>query len=253
MRYSPAAMKTPSDPQPGAQEDRLDVGRIRAITLDLDDTLWPIWPTIARAELALQTWLESNAPATGTLCRDRAVLLQVREALNAERPDLAHDMTALRLEAIRRVLLRGGDDPALADPAFDVFFAERQRVDLFDDALPMLEFLGSRFPVVALSNGNADVHRVGIGAHFRASVSAREFGIGKPDPRIFHAAAEAAGVAPHEVLHIGDDAHLDGVGALNAGMQLAWVNREGHTWTHAPLVPHLTVTDLHALCRALDV
>ena len=27
----------------------LDLSRIRAITLDLDDTLWPIWPTIARA------------------------------------------------------------------------------------------------------------------------------------------------------------------------------------------------------------
>ena len=245
-------MKTPADPLPGVQQNLLDVSRIRAITLDLDDTLWPIWPTIARAEQALQTWLEANAPATGAMCRDRAVLRQVREGLNAERPDLAHDMSALRHEAIRRVLLRGGDDPALADPAFEVFFAERQRVDLFDDALPMLAFLSERFPVVALSNGNADVHRVGIGAHFRASVSAREFGIGKPDPRIFHAAAEVAGVAPHEVLHIGDDALLDGVGALDAGMQLAWVNRAGHLWEHAPLVPHVTVADLHALCRALN-
>ena len=32
----------------------LDVSRIRAITLDLDDTLWPIWPAIARAEDVLQ-------------------------------------------------------------------------------------------------------------------------------------------------------------------------------------------------------
>ena len=244
-------MNTPSKSPPLAPQHTLDVARIRAITLDLDDTLWPIWPIIARAEQALQAWLEANAPATGALCRDGTVLLRVREALNAERPDLAHDMSALRHEAIRRVLQRGGDDPALADPAFEVFFAERNRVDLFDDALPMLAFLSERFPVVALSNGNADVHRVGIGAHFRASVSAREFGVGKPDPRIFHAAAEAAGVAPHEVLHIGDDAHLDGVGALSAGMQLAWVNREGHAWGHAPLQPHLTVADLHALCRAL--
>ncbi|MGM9427277.1 HAD family hydrolase [Hydrogenophaga sp. MI9] len=245
-------MNTPERPRTNPPDQGLDLSRIRAITLDLDDTLWPIWPTIGRAEQVLQDWLEANAPATGALCRDRAVLRQVREALNVERPDLAHDMSALRLEAIRRVLLSGGDDPALADPAFEVFFAERQRVDLFEDALPMLEFLSQRFPVVALSNGNADVHRVGIGTFFHASVSAREFGIGKPDPRIFQAAAEAAGVAPHEVLHIGDDAHLDGVGALNAGMQLAWVNRGGHTWDHAPLVPHLTVSELGALCRALS-
>ena len=31
----------------------LDTARIRAITIDLDDTLWPVWPTIARAEAAL--------------------------------------------------------------------------------------------------------------------------------------------------------------------------------------------------------
>jgi putative hydrolase of the HAD superfamily len=122
---------------------------------------------------------------------------------------------------------------------------------LFDDALPALEWLSSRYPVVAVSNGNADVHRVGIGAHFRASLNAHGFGAAKPDPSIFHAAAQAAGVDASQVLHVGDDAHLDGVGALNAGMQLAWVNREGQAWAHAPLAPHITVYELLALCRAL--
>ncbi|MBS3996450.1 MAG: HAD-IA family hydrolase [Hydrogenophaga sp.] len=229
----------------------IDVSRIRAITLDLDDTLWPIWPTIARAEAVLQAWLGEHAPATAALCADKAVLREVRLHMNTARPELAHDMSALRRESIRLVLQRAGDDPSLAEPAFEVFFAERQRVDLFADALPALEFLSSRFPVVALSNGNADVHRVGLGAHFKASVSARTFGVGKPHPRIFHAAAEAAGVDSAQVLHIGDDAHLDGVGALNAGMQLAWVNREGQAWAHAPLRPHTTVSDLLALCRQL--
>ncbi len=229
----------------------LDVDRIRAITLDLDDTLWPIWPTIARAESVLQGWLADHAPATATLCRDKATLRDVRNQMHTVRPDLAHDMSALRRESIRLLLQRAGDDPALAEPAFEVFFAERQRVELFEDALPALEFLSSRFPVVAVSNGNADVRRVGLGAFFRASLSAREFGVGKPDARIFHAAAQAVDVDAAQVLHIGDDAHLDGVGALNAGMQLAWVNRGAQAWEHAPLVPHITVSELLALCRAL--
>jgi putative hydrolase of the HAD superfamily len=248
-------MKTPefTPPEPIAPwaDAGIDVSRIRAITLDLDDTLWPIWPTIARAEAALQAWLATHAPATAALCADKAVLREVRLHMNTHRPDLAHDMSALRREAIRHVLQRAGDDPALSDPAFEVFFAERQRVDLFEDALPALEFLSSRYPVVALSNGNADVHRVGLGAHFKAAVSARDFGVGKPDPRIFHAAAQAAGVSSEQVLHVGDDAQLDGVGALQAGMQLAWVNREGQDWAHAPLRPHATVSDLLALCRQL--
>jgi HAD superfamily hydrolase (TIGR01549 family) len=251
-------MNTPEFPTAASQPDRpapldqgLDVARIRAITLDLDDTLWPIWPTIARAETALQAWLVANAPATAALCAAPGALRELRNQMHLSRPDLAHDMSGLRRESIRLVLQRAGDDPALAEPAFEVFFAERHRVELFDDAAPALEWLAARYPVVAVSNGNADVHRVGIGAFFRASLNAHGFGAAKPDVRIFHAAAEAAGVAPGEVLHIGDDAHLDGVGALNAGMQLAWVNREGHAWAHAPLAPHITVNHLGVLCRSL--
>lgn len=229
----------------------LDPSRVKALTLDLDDTLWPIWPTIARAEQVLADWLAQHAPATAALGADRQTLRAVREQVGRERPDLAHDLSALRRESIRGLLRQAGDDPALAEPAFEVFFAERQRVELFEDALPALERLSARYPLVALSNGNADVHRVGIGAHFTAAISAREFGVAKPDVRIFHAAAAAAGVAPQAVLHIGDDAHLDGVGALNAGMQLAWVNRQGHAWDHAPLQPHITLSDLRVLCDAL--
>jgi putative hydrolase of the HAD superfamily len=146
------------------------------------------------------------------------------------------------------LLLQAGDPGHLAEPAFEVFFAERQRVDLFDDALPALAFLSQRYPVVALSNGNADVHRVGIGQHFHASVSAKSMGVAKPDLRVFVAGAEAAGVMPHEVLHVGDDAHADCAGALAAGMQVAWLNREGHDWLGSDTRPHLEVRDLHALC-----
>lgn len=246
-------MKPPADtPTSHAAHDHgLDTARIRAITLDLDDTLWPIWPTIARAEACLQAWLAAHAPATAALCAAPGALRELRNQMPLHRPDLAHDMSALRRESIRLVLQRAGDDPALAEPAFEVFLAERHRVDLFDDALPALQWLSRRYPVVALSNGNADVHRVGIGAHFCASIHAHGLGAAKPDARIFHAAAQAAGVAPHAVLHVGDDAQLDGVGALGAGMQMAWINRDHHPWTHAPLQPHLTVRDLHALCHAL--
>ena len=227
----------------------LDLSRIRAITLDLDDTLWPVWPTIHRAEQVLQDWLRQHAPAAAVLSAQPDIKKAIRADINARHADRAHDLSFLRCEAIRALLQAAGEPGELAEPAFEVFFAERQRVDLFDDALPALAFWSARLPVVALSNGNADVHRVGIGQHFRASVSARETGVAKPDVRIFEAAARAAGVAPHEVLHVGDDAHLDAVGALAAGMQVAWVNREGHAWSHGDSRPHLEVRDLHALCR----
>ena len=56
------------------------------------------------------------------------------------------------------------------------------------------------------------------------------------------------GVPASQVLHIGDDAHHDGVGALAAGMQMAWLNRSAKPWDHAPWEPHLTVAGLDALC-----
>lgn len=224
--------------------------RVRAITLDLDDTLWPIWPTIARAEAVLHAWLQQQAPATAARLGDAQQLRNVRERIVALRPDLQHDLSALRRESIRLALTEAGDDPALAEPAFELFLAERQRVDLFDDVHEALDRLAARFPVVALTNGNADVARVGLGRYFRHSLSAREFGVAKPDVRIFHAAAVHAGAPSEAVLHVGDDAHLDVHGALQAGMQAVWVNRHAGAWAH-DFRAHLEVPHLHALCAAL--
>jgi putative hydrolase of the HAD superfamily len=230
----------------------LDPSKIKAISLDLDDTLWPIWPTIKRADKALHDWLSDHAPMTAAVFTSPGALQEIRQYLATQRTDLQHDMSALRRESIRLALYRAGDDPLLAEPAFEVFFAARQQVQLFDDALPALAQLAARYPLVALSNGNADVERVGLGAYFRAAISAREFGVGKPDPRIFHAAAGAVEVAPHEVLHVGDDASLDVLGGNNAGMQTAWVNRSDHLWPHAQ-VPHVTVGNLLELCELLSL
>jgi putative hydrolase of the HAD superfamily len=228
----------------------LDLNNIKAISLDLDDTLWPIWPTIERAEKALGHWLARHAPQTAVSFADPAVRQAVRAQATQARPELAHNLSAIRCEMIRLALQQSGEDQQLAGPAFDVFFAERHRVDLFDDALESLAFLSSRFPLVALSNGNADIARIGINAYFKASISAQQLGVGKPDPRIFHAAASAASVAPAQVLHVGDDAALDVLGALGCGMQTVWVNRADAAWTHAD-APHATVRTLTELCALL--
>ena len=228
----------------------LDVSSIRAISLDLDDTLWPVWPAIERAERVLHAWLTQHAPSTATLFADTAALRRIRVAMVDELPHMRHDLSGLRRESIRRALQQAGDDAALAEPAFDAFFAARQKVDFYTDALDALARLAARWPLVALSNGNANVHTVGIGAHFSASVSAQGLGIAKPDARIFVAAAESVDVPVDAVLHVGDDVAMDVVGALDAGMQAVWVNRTGAAWEH-PRRPQLEVTELGALCDRL--
>jgi HAD superfamily hydrolase (TIGR01509 family) len=224
--------------------------RVKAITLDLDDTLWPVWPAIERAEAVLLAWLEKEAPATARVYATPGALRAIREEMVQLRPDLLHDLSALRRESIRTALTRAGDAPGLAEPAFDLFFEERQKVELYEDALPTLEFLFRKFPVVAISNGNADIHKTGVGKYFKAAFSARQFGVGKPDARIFHAGAKAAGVESSEVLHVGDDAHLDVIGALGAGMQAYWLTRNGQPWRLGGR-PHVVANSLHRLAEIL--
>lgn len=229
----------------------LNLKIVKAIALDLDDTLWPVWPVIERAENVLKTWLKQHAPKTAALFANASVRDEIRSHIVRTQPELKHNLSAVRRETIRVALARSKEDPLLAEAAFDVFFAERNRVLLFDDAMLALTFLAARFPIVALSNGNADIRTIGIAPYFRASISAQQLGVGKPDVRIFQAAASAVSVDPVHMLHIGDDPELDVVGALNAGMQTVWLNRADDVWKHKGL-PHMCVTSLTQLCAYIE-
>lgn len=225
---------------------------IKALTLDLDDTLWPVWPAIERAERALHAWLVQNASATARRF-DVAALRGLREAVAIENPHWGHDFTRMRRESLVRALTLAGDEAALADPAFEVFFAARNRVELYADARPALEALARRWPIVALTNGNADLHSIGLAGHFAATISAREFGTAKPDPRIFHEACRRLNLRPHEVMHIGDDWALDVAGAHGAGLLSAWVRREGDAaMPEGAVRADCVVRDLNQLVAWLD-
>jgi putative hydrolase of the HAD superfamily len=203
---------------------------IRAVTLDLDDTLWPFEPIARRIQAALGAFLAEHAPRTSAEF-DAAASMALLEQVRKERPDLAHDLAETRREALRRMLRAGGDDPALAEPAFEVLNDARQQVDLYPDAREGLERLRELGPLIAVTNGNADLDRIGLADAFDAVLHAERVGVAKPDPRIFALAAEHAGVPAEHVLHAGDDLHTDVAGALGAGMQAAWVHRdlEGET------------------------
>ena len=192
---------------------------IQAITLDLDDTLWPVLPVLAQAERELVEWLAPRAPLTAqTLAAGRSVL-----ALKSQYPEHAHDMSWLRRRLLHDLLTELHEDPALADPAFAVFLEARQRVTPWPEVEGILASWASRYRIAAITNGNADVHRTPLGPYFSASISAPAFGAAKPDPRIFHAACDALGVEPEATLHIGDDLELDVLAARRAGLHAAWL------------------------------
>ncbi|TDM05788.1 MAG: HAD family hydrolase [Ideonella sp. MAG2] len=227
---------------------------IKALTLDLDDTLWPVWPTIERAEAQLHQWLQAHAPRTAARF-DVAALRQVRNAVALAHPEMAHDFSWQRQTSIALALREAGDDEALAAAAFEVFFAERQRVDLYPDALAALQALSSRWPLFALTNGNADLERMGLAHYFVGGLSAKAFGQGKPAPVFFHAACDHLRLAPYQVLHVGDDWALDIEGACGAGLAAAWICRPGHPTkpAGAQAQPWFEGGDLAQLVRALGI
>ena len=229
---------------------------VRAITLDLDDTIWPIEPVIMRAETVLGAWLEQHAPRTAAhwpLEARRAL----RDEVAAAHPHLAHDFTRQRMISLERMFAAAGDDPALAAPAFDAFFAARCEVEHYADSLDALDRLAARVPLAALTNGNADLERIGLMHVFRFQLGAREHGAAKPDASIFHAACERLGCAPGVVLHVGDDVEMDVVGAHRAGLRSCWINRDAdrsasREWPRDDVHPDLEFPSLDALADWLD-
>ena len=223
----------------------------KALSLDLDDTLWPIWPVIERAEAALEAFLRERCPRTAERY-PIALMRQLREQVAADHPQYAHDFTRQRKLSLAQALRNSGDDEAHVEDAFDAFYSARNRIDFYPDALVALDRLAARWPIAALTNGNADLERIGIADRFTVFVAARETGHAKPDAPIFHTACARLGLAPHEVLHIGDDPLLDVAGASWAGLRTCWINRRAEQWPLRLPAPELQFTTLEALADWLD-
>ena len=224
---------------------------IRAITLDLDDTLWPFTPIGVRVEQTLDAFLRTHSPATADMYPIEK-MRDLRTRVFAENAHLVHDMSALRQLTIEHALRDSGGDLGLLDAAYEVFYAERNKVEYYPDSLAALERIAAQVPVAAVTNGNADLDRVGIGHLFAFTLGSREHGVAKPDASIFHAACDRLSCAHGDVLHVGDHIEMDVAGAARAGLRTCWINREDRRWEHPTLAPDLEFDTLTALADWLD-
>jgi 2-haloalkanoic acid dehalogenase type II len=137
-----------------------------------------------------------------------------------------------------------GADPA---PYVDLFFEVTTRVELYPEVPAVLAALGNTRAAVV---SNADREHLAAWA-FTLPVEfvlvSEDVGAYKPDPRVFRTALERLGLAPHEVLHVGDSDVDDVKGAKAAGLRVAWVNRRGRARRADVPAPDFEIRDLTAL------
>ncbi len=202
---------------------------IRTITIDLDDTLWEIHPVIKRAEERLYGWIGAHYPRIAELFSADDIR-EMRAGVVAEHRDRAHDLTFLRRAVLARLGDAAGYGDAYVDAAFEVFEEARNDITLFPEARPALSKLRERFVLIAVTNGNANLERIGIRGLFDGVVSAAMAGAAKPERPIFAAAVEAGGAPAAQTLHVGDHPLYDVHGARDAGLRAVWVNRNGADW-----------------------
>jgi 2-haloalkanoic acid dehalogenase type II len=228
------------------------LSNVRAIAFDLDNTLWDVEPVLARAEARLHAWLRENCPRIAQRLSSED-MRRAREELARREPHHAHDLSYLRLTALAAHAREHGYDERIAHQAFEVFLTARNQLQPFADVAPALVRLRQRYRLATLSNGNADLARIGLDQAFTVSLNARQIGAAKPQRRCFERLARELGLAPQAILHVGDDPRLDVEAARAAGFVSAWMNRRALPWPQELAVPDVVVTDCAQLAALLAV
>ncbi len=210
--------------------------QVKAIYFDLDDTLCAYWDAakhgLRRAfedhpehgftnEQLLAAWSEAFREFVETIGKTHWY----------EKYKTSGEIT--RAELMRRTLERLGNyDEDLANRLSNTYAVERHAaLELFPEAIEVLEALKPRYPLGLITNGPADIQRqeiqvCNIGPYFQHIFIEGEIGFGKPDPRVMEMAVEAVGVKPEEILFVGNSYHHDMIPANEAGWRTAWIRRE---------------------------
>lgn len=206
---------------------------------------------IRRAEARLWQWLEENYPRISSRF-SAADVLEIRTSVMEEYADQQHDFRYLRKKVLERLAQESGYSTDLVEPAFEVFDNARNEVELYPDVLANLESLTANFRILALTNGNASLQKIGIDHLFHDSIAATDVGAAKPAREIFDVAIERSGYTAIEILHVGDHPQTDIDGAREAGMQTAWMNRTSDDWPEHLQRPDVIVKSVTELRSVLE-
>lgn len=225
----------------------------KAISFDLDDTLYHNGPIMEVTEAKMARYFDAllSAKIPGSFNFD--FWLPYRNELLLAQPELIHDVGALReagyalglqhlgysLEAAKQISVQ-------AQAYFNVC---RSDFSVPQTSHDLLKALQSKYPLIAISNGNANTQSLGIDHYFTKIYHAGKGNKQKPDPDMFHRACEHLKIKPSELLHVGDCGYSDIYGAHQAGCQSAWISTYniGKPLKVLPNIDISNINDLHSL------
>lgn len=228
------------------------LGTIAALTFDLDDTLYDNRPVIDRTMQESVAFVRGYHPALANF--DARTLQGWRDELLKSEPEIYHDVTEWRWRALELGLSQAGltaqEAAAGADAAMANFAEWRSRVDVPQETHDTLIRLAKKWPLVAITNGNAQPERFGLSDYFQFVLRAGPDGRSKPYADMYHLAAEKLNVPLAEILHVGDDLTTDVAGAIRCGMQACWIKPENADLMQTAdsrLLPHIEISRLASL------
>ena len=228
------------------------LGQISALTFDLDDTLYDNRPVIDRTLQESLAFVRSYHPSLSRF--DANELQQLRQTLLETEPEIYHDVTEWRRRAVEQAMLNAGlsaQDAAIgAEAAMENFAKWRSRIDVPQETHDTLAKLAEKWPLVAITNGNAQPELFGLSDYFEFVLRAGPHGRAKPFNDMYHLAADKLNLPLGNILHVGDDLTTDVAGAIRCGMQACWIkpeNAELMTATDSRLLPHVEISRLASL------
>ncbi|MGI0117718.1 HAD-IA family hydrolase [Zooshikella sp. RANM57] len=202
--------------------------RPHAISFDLDDTLYDNGPVIDAAEAVLMDWIRNQCPKGEA--HDMSYWTAYKRQVQAIQPELEHDVTLWRYETLKAgfeaLSLNTTVSAKLATDGVDLFLVERNKINVPKETKTLLAKLSTCFPLVVITNGNADVEKIGLKPFFSHVLSAGIDGRAKPHGDLFQRAQTLLNMDSQCILHVGDHWQADIIGANQAGFQSCWLNMD---------------------------
>lgn len=247
---------------------------VKVVFFDLDDTLCAYWNA---AKKGLRLTFEEH-PEHGTTAT--AMIEHWGEVFREFAPTIKHTHwyekylesgEITRIELMRRTLERVGNyDENLAEQLSNTYYVERHAaLELFPEALGVLQRLHGTFELGLITNGPADIQRqeiatLGIADMFGCVLIEGETKKGKPNPEVMRMAEEQTGCKGAQVLFVGNSYKHDVCPAREAGWRQAWVRRPSDVPPTSQRTgpeglpegepePDMTIEDLRELLPALGV